>query len=427
MIKKHSIQRRMLAALALTTLLIALLFSLTTFLFAYHIEDRFFAAQLADEARDAEQQLAAGGHPAPQLAYIRYYKDATALPDELQSMLQSQPNRTEFSGQEQRHYHLQRLSQGFLLAEVSQHLMVRELRPLMLKFLLVLLLITLLLGSGMAWLMGRQLLSPLQQLTTLLDNASHSSLPAGFSARFKPNEMGQLATALEQSWARTSAFIEREQLFTRDLSHELRTPVTISQGALSLLAATPLKKEQRELVGRLEAAQQQIAQSMDTLLELAREQQPEPGRSLLLPMVEQSILQQHSRLAGKDIELQLAIPDTSEVAMAEAPLLILLNNLLANAFSYTDSGSIHISYQNQQLLVKDSGHGIPAALQSQLFSPGTKGATSQGLGMGLSIVSRLCQKWQLYCNIESAATGTCVRITFPLSQQLHHPNAQQQS
>ncbi|SEA51350.1 sensor histidine kinase [Alkalimonas amylolytica] len=426
MIKKHSIHRRMLAAFALTTLLIALLFSLTTFLFAYHIEDRFFTGQLIDEAKRAEQQLTAGSSPEPQLAYIRYYSNATALPSELQSVIQSQPNRTEFSGQEQRHYHLQRLSQGYLLAEVSQHLMVRELRPLMLKFLLVLLLTTLLLSSGLAWLIGRQLLSPLQQLTALLDNTSHSSLPAEFAARFKPNEIGQLATALEQSWARTNAFIEREQLFTRDLSHELRTPVTISQGALSLLTATALKKDQRELVGRIEAAQQQIAQSMDTLLELAREPQPEPGRSMLLPMVEQSILQQHSRLAGKDIELELAIPDTSEIAMAEAPLLILLNNLLANAFSYTHSGSIHISYQNQQLIVKDSGHGIPAALQSQLFSPGTKGPTSQGLGMGLSIVSRLCEKWQLQYSIESSATGTCVRITFPLSQQLYHPNAQHQ-
>lgn len=426
MAKPYALHRRILAAFAVATLLIALLFSLTTFLFAYHIEDRFFAAQLTEEAKIAEQQLAANIPPAPQLSYVRYYAKAEALPSEIRSILQNQPSRTEFTGSDHLHFHLQPLSEGYLLAEVSQHLIVRDIRPLMLQFLLIVLLLTLVFTSGLAWLIARQLLSPLKQLTTLIDNTPQSSLPAGFAANFKPNEIGQLATALEQSWQRTDAFIQREQLFTRDLSHELRTPITMSKGALNLLTSTSLNSKQTALVGRLEAAQQQIEQTIASLLELAREHQPGPGTSLLLPIVEQSILQQYHRLTGKDIQLDLTIPEDSRVAMAEAPLLILLSNLLANAFSYTHSGTISISYHSPTLIVKDSGNGIPAELQSQLFNPGIKGSNSQGLGMGLSIVHRLCEKWQLQCGMESSATGTCVRIEFPLPQQLHHTNAQQQ-
>ncbi|KKO45687.1 hypothetical protein WG68_09945 [Arsukibacterium ikkense] len=411
--KAPSLRQQILATFALATLFIAVVFSLTTFLFAYHIEDRFFASQLAEEAIMAEQQLAAGLQPAPRLAYMHYYATVEALPSGIDSIIKRQPRRTEFTGDDNQHFHLQQLSQGYLLAEVSQHLIVRDIRPLMLKFLLLELLITLLLTSCLAWLIARKLLTPLQQLTALIGNTPQQSPPTGFAAKFTPNEIGQLATTLELSWARTNDFINREQLFTRDLSHELRTPVTISQGALNLLAGSPLSAEQSILVNRLNAAQQQIEQTISSLLALAREQSPAAGSCQLLPVVETSILQQHYLLADKDIQLELTIAAGSRVAIAEAPLLILLNNLLANAFSYTHAGTISISYQHSLLTVSDSGSGIAEDLQSQLFRPGSKGPHSQGQGMGLSIVSRLCEKWQLHCDIQSSEQGTRVQVTLP--------------
>src|SRR5690606_5216810 len=148
-------------------------------------------------------------------------------------------------------------------------------------------------------------------------------------------EVGRLAQALQKAWQRVAEFIRREQQFTQDVSHELRTPVTISQGALTLLCHTPLTPAQAQYVARLQHAQLQINQTIATLMLLAREQLPEAQAVNLLSLVEQSILQQQHKLAAKPVQLELAISQHAQVVSDDTVLLMLLNNLLANAFDYT--------------------------------------------------------------------------------------------
>jgi len=137
-----------------------------------------------------------------------------------------------------------------------------------------------------------------------------------------------------------------------------------------------------------------------------------PTQTRLLPVVEQSIIQQHQFLADKDIELIIEIKPQQEVPMAEAPLLILLNNLIGNAFKYTVSGTISIRYDKQKLVVSDSGNGIEAALQPHIFDAGIKGESSQGLGMGLSIVKRLCEQFAIEYQVSSSEQGTEFSFNF---------------
>lgn len=410
--KSHSLRQRIIAAFIGCTVLIALLFGLTSFLFAYHIEDQFFTELLHTEAEHIQQQLSAGQTPAPNIAFIRYYENRQALPIDITNVLQTAPKRTEFAANNGQHFHLLPLQQGYLLADVSDHLIVRNLKPMMLTFLLSLLLVTLLFAALLAYLVSSKILKPLQQLTKLIDQVPVQQLPRGFSNRFAADEIGRFANTLEQALERVHHFIRREQQFTRDVSHELRTPTTISLGALTLLENTTLTAKQTELVTRLSTAQQHITESINTLLELAREQQPTHGKCNLLSAVENSILQQHHKLNDKVISLILSVDADIVVPIAEASLLILLNNLLSNAFSYTASGTIHIYFHENVLSVQDTGEGIDAALQQHIFDDGIKSINSQGMGVGLSLVQRLCEKWQLGCEIQSSKTGTCVRLIF---------------
>ena len=137
------------------------------------------------------------------------------------------------------------------------------------------------------------------------------------------------------------------------------------------------------------------------------------SRTPLLPLVEHSILQQQPKLAGKQLQLNIDIAADESVMIADSVLLILLNNLLGNAFEYTVTGHINIAFKQQTLTVEDTGVGIDAAIRQRVFDSGVKGDNSQGMGVGLSLVKRLCDKWHIGYQINSDSSGTCVRLQFP--------------
>lgn len=396
-------------------LVISALYGATAFVFAYHVEDHFFKSLLSGEARTIHQQVKEGESPTPKLEFVEFHETSNELPVFIRDTLASQPKRREFSAPEDKHYHLQRFEHGYLLADVSSYLVVRETKQVMLYYLFILLaivtVIAVLVGFA-AYRIAKRLLSPLDELMGIVEQAPAAQLPQGFAERFQKDEIGAFATVLEQALARIKAFVQREQHFTRDVSHELRTPTTISQGAITLLKQTPLSAEQKPLVARIEQAQVQIEQSLSTLLALAREDNNAASQTRLLPVVEQSIIQQHQLLTDKDIELIIEIKPQQEVPIAQGPLLILLNNIIGNAFKYTVSGTITIGYDNQTLIVSDSGNGIESALQPHIFDAGIKGQDSQGLGMGLSIVKRLCEQFSIVYQVRSSAQGTDFSFVF---------------
>ena len=410
------LQRRILLTFIASSTLVGLLFGLCAIIFAYHTEDQLFASLLQAEAADAEQQLAAGRTIEPRLPFIRYVADIAALPAPIQTKLALAPERREFALDNGQHYHLLSLSQGFLLADVTEQLIVRAIRPQLAELLMLLLAVVLLCSAGFAYVLAKRVLKPLHKLTQQVDSTAlqpDQPLTTGFADDFAADEVGRLARALQAAWQRVAEFIGREQQFTQDVSHELRTPLTVMQGALTLLRHSPLTPQQLQLLERLQQAQLQINQTIDTLMLLAREHVPAAVPVKLLPMVEQSVLQQQVKLAGKAISLELDIAPSAELTMDPMSLLMLLNNLIGNAFDYTAEGVISISFAGQVLTVQDSGSGIDPQLQQQVFNCGIKGANSTGMGLGLSLVKRLCDKWHIAYQLQSDNSGTCIRLTFP--------------
>ena len=112
------------------------------------------------------------------------------------------------------------------------------------------------------------------------------------------------------------------------------------------------------------------------------------------------------------MELIIDISPQVEVNIASEALLILLNNIISNAFKHTEFGTITIAFQQSTLSIIDTGEGIAPPLQQRIFDDGVKSAGSQGLGMGLSIVKRLCERYAVEYAIKSSPHGTEFTLLF---------------
>ncbi|MEK0158077.1 HAMP domain-containing sensor histidine kinase [Pseudoalteromonas piscicida] len=418
--KTKQLRNRIITYFVSIVVLLSILFSLITLLFSYIIEDSFFYQILEDERKQIALQIVNNETPKAHFDFVTFHPTTDTLPAVVRRLLAEEPNRKEFSAEAGKHYHIAFLNkddrgQGILLAEVSEHLVVRELRGLMLGFSLTLLaiglIIALLLALGTVKL-AKKLLKPLDELMVIVEASPVENLPTNFASQFSQNEIGKFAQTLESALARIRAFVERERQFTRDISHELRTPVTISQGAVSLLKHTELNSKQQELVARIAESDQQMQLTLEALLALAREKADTPQQTNLQSVIEACIINNQALFEHK--VLSIDIPGNVFVSMAAQELRLVVQNLLQNAVYHSQGEQIYLHYRDNTLTIADDGQGLPQTFTAheQAFESGMRGPNSLGTGIGLSLVKRLCEKFSVEVMIESCKTGVSVHLKF---------------
>ena len=411
---QQQLRRRLMLAFSGFALLVAALYGFYVLLFVYLVEDRFFEGLLQQEAQlQLEHHAAQGDWSRPQLPFVSVHADAADLPDGLGARLSAEPWRREFPGEQGRHYHLQRLdppaptASAWLLAEVSQQLVVRPMRGGILQWLawsgLAVLSLALLCG---AWL-ARRMSAPLSRLAQLVEQATPARLPAGFAASFGDDEVGTLAHGLQALIVRIDEFVAREREFSRDASHELRTPLAVIRSACERIAASgDLRPQVQRQFEHVRQSAAQLEQTVALLLALARE--PSLGESAgeiaLLPLLERVIVDQAALLDGRAVELRVEVPAQIRARLPPTVLHIVLSNLVGNAFAHSERGTIVIDMDGDWLRIANPGGG----LGETAFAPFVKGEASAGFGLGLSIVQRLCERHRIALRHQPDAAASVV-------------------
>ncbi|GAC14249.1 sensor histidine kinase [Aliiglaciecola lipolytica] len=414
--KFHSLSSRIIWRFCLFTLFISAIYALISLSLMYNLEDSFIERGVKQEADYLSQSYATTGNwPAPRNARMQLAFSVDELPTDIRALVIEEPRRKEFFGNHGLHYHLYRFKDHpntFLVAEVSEQLLVRPIRGGIIQFLVGSGVIVTVIACLIAWLIGRRTARPLSQLASLVDGVALDTLPRNFANDFPKNEVGILANALDHTLERIASAMERERSFTRDVSHELRTPLAVIKNAVEVAQLNASKAENQPLQ-RIYQAAEQMEKTVQTLLVLAREEYSVLNAQQidLLPILERAILDNHLLLENKAIEVE--IDDSCKVQVLAEPnvLKVILDNIIGNAFKYTLEGQVMISFADQVLLLSDTGPGIQANISATVTDRGVKGEQSTGLGFGLSIVKRLCehQGWQLEVR---STSGTEVRLRF---------------
>ena len=274
--------------------------------------------------------------------------------------------------------------------------------------------------TGLSLLLGlwaaSRVMSPVTELAQRLRDSGRSSQPEALAAHFPDDEVGELAKALDDYSSRLTEVVKRDREFNADVSHELRTPLAVIKGAVELLLSRPdLDDKTRTRLLRIQRAEQQCTDLISALLLLSRNERGH-GATDVGRVVEQLFDAHRPQLVGKPLTLRLEGEGPLIVDAPESAVTVALGNLVGNAIKYTQAGEVVVRLGDRSVEVADSGPGLSAEDAARLFERGYRGTHaehSQGGGIGLSIVRRLCALygWQVRV-VPGAVRGVVATLSF---------------
>ncbi|UVM24520.1 transporter substrate-binding domain-containing protein [Pseudomonas wadenswilerensis] len=225
-------------------------------------------------------------------------------------------------------------------------------------------------------------------------------------------ERKQLEAALVEARQQAEQANQAKSAFLATMSHEIRTPMAVIIGLLELERETTLAHGQVPSQG-LETAHQSarelialIGDSLDLARIEAGSLQLEPQARALKPFLNAIVEQFHAQALGQGLDLRLQLASEAQGVYWFDPLRLrqVLVNLLGNALKFTHLGLVELQVSRSghdslhgvglRLCVRDTGIGISAQQQSELFQPFAQagaGAEYGGSGLGLSICRQLVE------------------------------------
>jgi len=269
----------------------------------------------------------------------------------------------------------------------------------------------------LGWWSASKVMKPVSDLAARLRAyRGGTSEPEPLAPRFPDDEVGQLAQALDDYSARLTEVVQRDREFNADVSHELRTPLAVIRGATELLLTRPdLDPKVLQRLQRIQRAEQQCTDLIGALLLLSRNERGQ-GSSNVARVSEQLLDSHRAQLGGKPLELILEGNHDLVIDAPESALSVALGNLIGNAVKYSKEGAVRVRVGKNAVEVIDSGPGLSEEDAAKLFQRGYRGTHaghSQGGGIGLSIVSRLCDLYGWQVNVRPGVErGVIATLTF---------------
>jgi signal transduction histidine kinase len=279
---------------------------------------------------------------------------------------------------------------------------------------LAMVLLTWLITQAGLWLI-RRVAAPLVDLAARIA-ASESGNP-GPERNLSLDDVGELTLIFERYLDRIRGCAERERAFASDVSHELRTPLAVIRGALEILEDDmDLNDSQRNRIARIERASHDMTELTSALLSLSREENglaTGPDNCSIASVVRESVEKHRSLNGALTVDIDLNIVDAPLVPVEKGLATIVVDNLIGNAMLHAQSSQIRVCLERNRLAISDSGKGIAKADLDHIFKRHYRGPDSQGSGIGLSLVKRVCDLhgWEIV--IDSApGQGTSAQLFF---------------
>jgi two-component system, OmpR family, sensor histidine kinase VanS len=275
------------------------------------------------------------------------------------------------------------------------------------------------------WILAGRMLAPLTRISDATRMAATGSLYHRIRLPGRRDEFRELADSFDAMLARLEAHVAEQRRFAANASHQLRTPLAITQTLLDVAGKDPNRAD-GELVGRLHAVNTRAIDLTEALLLLSRADQ----RSFVREHVDLSLIAEEAAETllpfaeerGVTIETS---GDATPTIGSPALLLQMATNLVHNAIVHNlpDQGTVWVTTsvhpESVVLSVENTGEKLTPQLVSTLAEPFRRGSERirtdhAGVGLGLAIVKSIVQAHDGTLTLAPrAAGGLCVAVQLP--------------
>jgi len=239
----------------------------------------------------------------------------------------------------------------------------------------------------------------------------------------------RLNEALQQALDAAESSSRAKTQFLAAASHDLRQPMHSMNVLVAALSLKSLDQSAREIVGVLDAVNQSMTRQLDSLLDISKLDAgivvPQLSLCQLDTLLQSHVLSARAVAGERGLSCTLSIDTPLAVRSDESLIRRVLSNLTDNAFKFTPRGgevalSLRREGDHALIEVRDSGIGIAPDMHDRVFEEfyqigNPQRDRTRGLGLGLSIVKRLCDLLGAQLSMQSApGKGTRFQIRLPV-------------
>ena len=281
--------------------------------------------------------------------------------------------------------------------------------------------------------LARYMTAPILRLRAATRDLASGNLQARADSTRRADEIGDLVRDFNMMAGRLESLVNSQNRLIRDISHELRSPLTRLGVALELARGQAGDAAAASL-DRIEQESEQLNTMIGNLLTLARleTESSAPKRNVvrLDELVRAVCDDAQFEAQAHDSDVKLVHCDQVTLSGDGSLLRSAIENVVRNAVNYTHTGttvevSLKAEASETRITVCDRGPGVPPEDVQRIFEPFYRTAvarerTSGGTGLGLAITRRavLSHGGKVSASNRDGG-GLCVEITIPASQ----PNA----
>lgn len=276
-----------------------------------------------------------------------------------------------------------------------------------------------LLSGILAWLTVSRFFKPVNQMVDVAHAVAEGDFSQNMPGAKSGTEFGELSIAINKMMLALRQFVS-------DASHELRTPLTVIRGYSEILQKDNIDQDQRDrAVSRIETESLRMEKLVKDLLTLTR---ADSVAALNFKLIDIKIIieEYFKDLIENNLSRSVVFTGKSSAVINcnEHLMRQLFSNIFQNILRHTPADSkveINIAQNesNTEIVIDDSGPGIPVALRNQVFERFTRIDESRsretgGFGLGMSIIKSVVDKHNGQIFLEdSVFNGLRVRLIFP--------------
>ena len=280
------------------------------------------------------------------------------------------------------------------------------------------------------WFMAGRALRPVDAITLAAQRIAEGDLTQRLTAPASADEIGRLTNTFNDMIDRLETSFRQIRQFSSDVSHEMRTPLTVMRGETELALRRPRENEDYKAV--MESNLEEIdrmTRIVDELLFLSRADMGEVKMEHLTVPLDWLIedVQRQASLLGQEQNIQVALISNVPAVVSgdELRLRELFLNLVDNAIKYSRFGgtvemALTIEQGQARLSVTDHGIGIAEEDWPQIFdrfyrTDNARAHTKKGTGLGLAICSWIAESHHGRIEVQSqVGEGSTFTVWLPL-------------